>query len=181
MEIKIRTQSTPNPYALKFVSNVTFKSSGKATFSSPEECHHIPLALRLMQTPNVMQIHFFENSMTLTQNGITAWDDLSETVQRIIREEIPNHDPEFKSAEEQRRANLPEELLEVEQILDQTIRPSLQMDGGDIEVLSLDGVTLSVRYEGACGSCPSSTGATLEAIQGILRERFNENIIVQPV
>ena len=181
MEVKIRTQSTPNPYAIKFVSNATFKTSGKATFSSLEECHHIPLALRILQTPNVMQIHFFDNSMTLTQNGIAPWEDLTELVERIIREEMGNHNPDFKSAEEMRRENLPEELLDVEEILDQTIRPSLQMDGGDIEVLALDGNVLSVRYEGACGSCPSSTGATLDAIEGILRERFREDIKVIPI
>ena len=107
--------------------------------------------------------------------------DIVAVVEKIIKDEMPDHNPDFKSAEEIRRSELPEELLKVEEILDRTIRPSLQMDGGDIEVLSLEGNILSVRYEGACGSCPSSTGATLEAIEGILRDQYSENIIVQPI
>jgi NFU1 iron-sulfur cluster scaffold homolog, mitochondrial len=57
----------------------------------------------------------------------------------------------------------------------------LQGDGGDIEVIALNGKELQVRYQGACGTCPSSTSATLEAIQGILQEQFDPEIQIVPV
>ena len=57
----------------------------------------------------------------------------------------------------------------------------LQGDGGDIEVVGYKNHQLEVRYQGACGTCPSSTAATLDAIQGILREQFDPELEVVPV
>jgi len=57
----------------------------------------------------------------------------------------------------------------------------LQGDGGDIEVVNLEGKKLYVHYEGACGTCPSSTSGTLMAIEGILRDEFVPDLEVIPV
>ena len=46
-------------------------------------------------------------------------------------------------------------------MLDEEVRPYLQNDGGDLHVLGLDGNKLSVHYQGACGTCPSSISGTL--------------------
>ena len=73
----------------------------------------------------------------------------------------------------ERRRKLPKEVQAVEEILDRTIRPGLQGDGGDIECLSFEDNVLVVKYQGACGTCPSSTTGTLEAIKGILRDEMN--------
>ena len=63
--------------------------------------------------------------------------------------------------------------------MDRTIRPALQMDGGDLQIIALDGNTLTVNYQGACGSCPSSSMGTLKAIEGILRDEFNPDLVVE--
>jgi Fe-S cluster biogenesis protein NfuA len=67
------------------------------------------------------------------------------------------------SEEEQERLELISELL------DQRIRPSLQADGGDLHVVGLSGNYLSIHYQGACGSCPSSISGTLAAIENLVR------------
>ncbi len=60
---------------------------------------------------------------------------------------------------------------QVEQVLE-TIRPSLQMDGGDVELVDVDedGV-VSVRLKGACGSCPMSTMTLKMGIEKSLMEK----------
>ena len=84
---------------------------------------------------------------------------------------LENHDADFQSSEENRRETLSPELQQIEAILDRSIRPALQGDGGDLEVLALEGHLLTIRYEGACGSCPSATSGTLSAIQGVPAQR----------
>jgi Fe-S cluster biogenesis protein NfuA len=42
-------------------------------------------------------------------------------------------------------------------------------DGGDLQIVGLDGNVLSIRYYGACGSCPSSLAGTLSAIGNLAR------------
>ncbi len=66
----------------------------------------------------------------------------------------------------------------INEILDRTVRPYLQADGGGITVQRREGDTVFVRYEGACGSCPSSIGGTLMAIQSILLDELEAEIEV---
>jgi Fe-S cluster biogenesis protein NfuA len=54
-------------------------------------------------------------------------------------------------------------------LLDTQIRPYLKSDGGDLNVIALVGNQLSVHYQGACGSCPSSLSGTLNAIVNLVR------------
>ena len=72
------------------------------------------------------------------------------------------------------------EIEKINEVLNQTIRPSLQMDGGDLKLISYDNNVLKIRYQGACGSCPNAMFGTLQAIEGVLKERYNPNIVVQP-
>jgi Fe-S cluster biogenesis protein NfuA len=62
----------------------------------------------------------------------------------------------------------------VEEALKQ-IRPSLQRDGGDIELVSVDEKgTVKVRLKGACGSCPMSTMTLKMGVEKHLKEQFPE-------
>jgi Fe-S cluster biogenesis protein NfuA len=75
------------------------------------------------------------------------------------------------------------EMQKIDEILDRTVRPGLQGDGGDIEVLSFEPKEKKVyiHYQGACGTCPSSTAGTLMAIESILRDEFDPECQVIPV
>lgn len=181
MDVKMMIQPTPNPYAKKIICNYDLKSRGKVTFSHAEECAHIPLAKALFEIPAVTQVHFFENAITLTQDGTVSWDEILGEARRLIKALLGQHNPDFASPEELRRSEMSPELQKVEEILDRTIRPALQGDGGDLQILSLEGNFLTIRYEGACGTCPSSVTGTLSAIQSILREEFNPDIEIIPI
>lgn len=183
-DILIRVQPTPNPNALKFVTNVPLKSEGKATFSRPSEAVGIRLAEDLFAINDVRQLHFFENVVTVTYAEGADVDTLRLEVQAVLQSRLPVHDPGFLVEEERKKADrskLPADIQMIESILDNTVRMYLQGDGGDIEVVGLTGKKLEVRYQGACGTCPSSTAATLDAIQGILQEQFDPELEVVPV
>lgn len=183
-DILIRVQPTPNPNALKFVVNVPVKNEGKATYSRPSEAVGVRLAEDLFMIDGVRQLHFFENVITVTYADETDIDTLRLEVQAVLQSRLPIHDAGFLVEEEKKkidRSTLPPDIQKIEEILDNTVRMFLQGDGGDIEVIKLDGHNLEVRYQGACGTCPSSTSATLDAIQGILQEQFDPEIQIIPV
>ena len=69
-------------------------------------------------------------------------------------------------------------LLRINDILDEKVRPALMGDGGYLEVLGLKDHTLSIRYQGACGSCPSSLTGTLMAIEGMLKQEIDPELEV---
>ena len=95
---------------------------------------------------------------------------------------MPVHNPDFGviDSKKAKRSDLSPDIQKIEEILDRTIRPGLQGDGGDIEVVKYEENKLYVSYQGACGTCPSSTSGTLMAIEGILKDEFNANIEVIP-
>lgn len=66
---------------------------------------------------------------------------------------------------------------EVQDVLDK-LRPFLQRDGGDVELVDVENGVVKLRLMGACGSCPSST-ITLKA--GIERALFEEVEGIQEV
>ncbi len=178
--IEITIQPTPNPNALKFILNRDVKTDGKVSFKTPQDCKDVPLALCLFDLRGVDQIHFFQNVITISKFSFEDWDALEPAVQTCIENFIDDHDPNFKvfDPEASRRENLSPELQQIETILDKRIRPGLQGDGGDLVVKDFKDNVLIVKYQGACGTCPSSTTGTLEAIRSILREEVNQDIEV---
>ena len=61
----------------------------------------------------------------------------------------------------------------VEKVLDE-LRPFLLADGGNVEIVEIDGPIVKVRLQGACGSCPSSTMTLKMGIERKLMEMIPE-------
>ncbi len=70
---------------------------------------------------------------------------------------------------------------EVKKVLDQ-IRPSLQADGGDAELVDVsDQGVVKVKLTGASGSCPMSQMTLKQGIERILKEKVSQTIGVESV
>ncbi len=61
------------------------------------------------------------------------------------------------------------------------LRGMLQADGGDMELISIEGKTVKLRLRGACGSCPHATMTLKQGIERILRESIDPEIVVERV
>ncbi|MDI6801043.1 MAG: Fe-S cluster assembly protein NifU [Thermodesulfovibrionales bacterium] len=66
----------------------------------------------------------------------------------------------------------------IQDVIEKEIRPALQADGGDIELIDVEGDRVIVALRAMCVSCPMG-GITLEGIQKKLRELVSEDIIVE--
>lgn len=178
--LEITIQPTPNPNALKFILGQDVITEGKISFKTPQDCREVPLAAALFDLRGVDQIHFFQNVITISKFSFEDWEALEPAVQTCIESFIEDHDPNIKvfDPEADRRAHLTPEMQKIEEILDKRIRPGLQGDGGDLVVKDFKENVLIVKYQGACGTCPSSTTGTLEAIRSILRDEFHQEIEV---
>lgn len=176
----VTSQPTPNPNALKFVTDKDVKNEGKTSFKNPAQAKGVALAEALFDLRGVDQIHFFQNVITVSKFTFEPWEKLEPAVATTIENMIEDHNPDFADhdPEKERRKNLPDDLLQIEEILDRRIRPGLQGDGGDLAALSYQDNVLMVRYQGACGTCPSATTGTLEAIRAILRDEYDPEIEV---
>ncbi len=176
----IHVQPTPNPNALKFILDTDVKANGKTSFKNPRQAKDVPLAAALFDLRGVDQVHFFQNVITVSKFTFEPWESLEPAVLTQIETLIEEHDSNFvdHDPEVERRKHLSADLLKIEEILDHRIRPGLQGDGGDLKVLSYQDNILLVQYMGACGTCPSSTTGTLEAIRAILQDEYDPEIEV---
>lgn len=183
MDIRLIVQSTPNPNALKFVTNQSLKSEGNITYKSSDDCGANTLAQTIFEChPAITEVYLFDNYVTVTQKGSADWDELEQKIRVIIQDLLPSHNPDIQ-VEEKKSNQSPitstPEMDQINAILDETVRPALQMDGGDIQIVGFENNTVRVLYQGACGSCPSASMGTMKAIENILKDQVNPDITVE--
>jgi Fe-S cluster biogenesis protein NfuA len=72
---------------------------------------------------------------------------------------------------------------DIEKVLDEHVRPGLQMDGGNVEVMGWEPKTgtVKVRLTGACGGCPMAQMTLQGAVERTLKEYLKEVKKVLPV
>ena len=59
------------------------------------------------------------------------------------------------------------------------LRVYLQNDGGDMEVISIEGKTVTLKLKGACGSCPMATVTLKDGLERTLKEEIDPEIVVE--
>ena len=71
------------------------------------------------------------------------------------------------------------ELEKITGIINHEIRPFLQRDGGDLQIVSFKDDVLTIDYQGACGCCPHAKMGTLMMIEETLKEKYSPKIKVE--
>ena len=61
------------------------------------------------------------------------------------------------------------------------LRVHLQADGGDLEIVGIDGKTVQLRLRGACGDCPHAAMTIKGGLERILREEIDPEIVIERV
>ena len=69
---------------------------------------------------------------------------------------------------------------QVQTVLDK-IRPALQADGGDVELVAVDGGVVKVKLVGACRGCPMSQLTLANGVERVLKEELPDVERVEPV
>jgi NFU1 iron-sulfur cluster scaffold homolog, mitochondrial len=170
-------EPTPNPNAMKFILKEPLTWGITRSYDNAAAAENDPLGAALFDIEHVTNVFYVDHWITVTQDGSADWDELLRDLAKPIRE-APAADentaamatqaatPEIGEMSEADR----ERLDRINEILDEQVRPYLQGDGGDLYVLGLQGNTLTVHYQGACGSCPSSLSGTLAGIESLVKQ-----------
>lgn len=175
----IDIQETPNPDALKFITDARLVAVGARSFEDARAGELDPLAASIFATGPVASVFYMDRFVTVTKFPGADWDWIREKVQAAIE---ANAQPvEEKPVAGTGSAESGEILDKINQVLDENIRPALAGDGGGLEVIGYNDFILSVHYQGACGSCPSATAGTLFAIQNLLQRMIDPRIEVVSV
>jgi len=168
-------EDTPNPNAVKFTLKEPLTWGITRSYENAGQAKNDALAAALFDIEHVTNVFYVDRWLTVTQDGEADWPELVRKVAEPIRA-APTADAQTVgtvAAATSAIAGLsPEDhqrLCAINVLLDEQIRPALQGDGGDLHVVGLDGNQLSVHYQGACGTCPSSISGTLRGIENLVR------------
>ena len=178
-------EETPNPNAVKFILREAVSHGVARQYGSAADAVDDPLATSLFDVGHIVSVFYMDRMITVEKEDEGDWDDLLPALAVPIRTaEAVNSSAAVGAAVGGSIAAVTSDdprLLKINEILDDKVRPALMGDGGYLEVLGLREHTLSIRYQGACGSCPSSLTGTLMAIEGMLKQEVDPEIEVVAV
>ena len=180
--ISVYVEATPNPGTLKFVaSELLIPNGGALEFEDPDAPAGIsPLAEKLFNLPFVDGIFIASNFVAVSKNDVVEWDlvqlELREQIQEMLNSGIEVYKKEgLEEQKEQRKeqvneADFSEEEKKVADILDEYVRPSVEGDGGAIDLHSFKDGVVKVTLRGACSGCPSSMVTLKDGIENLLKQ-----------
>ena len=168
---------TPNPQALKFVLNEKLLNYESRQFGSKEDAVNDPLAKGIFELEGVISVFYMDKFITIEKAKEANWGQ----IQRPFINFLKTFDKNLIPGEKDVKPTSEDEsalIKQINEILDLRVRPALASDGGGLQVLGVNGYTVKIHYQGACGSCPSAISGTLMAIEGLLKRDINPAIEV---
>jgi Fe-S cluster biogenesis protein NfuA len=184
-------EETPNPNAVKFILKEPVTAGTTRSFHSAGEAAEDPLAGPLFAVGEVSSVFYMDKMITVEKSDEADWDDLLPRLAVPIRAAAAVGTNGGAQAQQAAAAGVggalgalmsdDPRLARINELLDEKIRPYLASDGGWLEVVSLKESTLTIRYQGACGSCPSSLSGTLMGIESLIRQDIDPEIEVVAV
>ncbi len=185
-------QETPNPNAVKFLLKEPVSHGTSHSFKSAQDVGDNALAKSLFEISEVVSVFYMDKMITVEKTDEAEWDELLPALAVPIRAaesvaSASNGNGNGKGAAESVggaiavAASDDPKIVQINELLDERIRPYLASDGGWLEVVGLENHILKIRYEGACGSCPSSLTGTLMAIENMIKDDIDPEIEVVAV
>lgn len=178
-------QETPNPNAVKFILKEAVSHGTSHSFKNAVSAAENQLAKSIFETGNVVSVFYMDKMITVEKTDESDWDEILPLLAVPIRaaESVAIAKAAAATVGGAIASAVSDDpkIAEINALLDERIRPYLASDGGWLEVLELEDKTLKIRYEGACGSCPSSLTGTLMAIENMIKEEIDPEIEVVAV
>ena len=182
-------QETPNPNAVKFILKEPVSHGTSHSFKDVAAATEDKLASSLFAVGEVVSVFYMDKMITVEKTDDAEWDEVLPALAVPIRaaDAVARSNGNGNGAASAvcgalaAAVNDDPKIAEINALLDDRIRPYLAGDGGWLEVVGLEDTTLKIRYEGACGSCPSSLTGTLMAIENMIKDEIDPDITVLAV
>lgn len=182
--VSIYTEMTPNPETMKFVANKLLYPGKSVDFKNEESASASPLAMQLFSFPFIKSVFIASNFVTLTKTDDTEdWQDVIPSVKQFLKEYLEEGNVIIN--EEELAARKPESTNEIhindgdvvkriKELLENYVKPAVEMDGGAIQFLSYDNGTVNLMMQGSCSGCPSSMITLKAGIEGMMKRMIPE-------
>jgi len=165
------------------------KYRGEEVTDDEEDHDHGKIICRCLGVTDATIKHVVETNKLTTVDDVTHYckagggctschNDIQMILDEANRHLVQKQEAEVRAAGEMKLTNI-QKINLIQQTITSEIAPHLRQDGGDIELIDVDGDKVIVALRGACSGCPSS-GYTLKlSVEAKLRELVSPDIVVE--
>ncbi len=127
----------------------------------------------------------------IRENGLTTVEEVTnytkagggcggcvEDIEAILKRVVGTPATEPVAKPPPKRLTNIQKMRLIEETIEREVRPQLRKDGGDIELLDIDGDRVVVSMLGSCANCPVSRFTLAGVVEAKLREFVSENLVV---
>lgn len=189
MNYSLYAESTPNPEVMKFVSNRMIADKNVELLSA-ESAKNITIARELFNFPFVKSVFLSSNFISITKTENIKWENIAMQLRifildflnksKIVINYTENIDETTTSTSSNNKSVVKKEFegdaKEIEQILEEYIKPAVESDGGSITLDSFENGIVTVNLSGACSGCPSSTITLKQGIESLLKQKLGDKV-----
>ena len=181
--ISIYTEMTPNPETMKFVANKLLYPGKSIDFPDVESARPSPLANELFGFPFIKSVFIASNFVTLTKTTDTDWDDVIPSIRLFLKEYLEEGKAVINEEEivtrksessNEVQADDSDVVKRIKELLDNYVRPAVEMDGGAIQFRSYEEGKVNLMLQGSCSGCPSSMITLKAGIEGMMKRMIPE-------
>ena len=177
----IQIENTPNPNALKFLSENKISEVGTIEFqkdnigeiqnSFVKSLLNIEGIELVLYSDNFLSVKKKENanSESIKPSVISHLNDYFQTNKKPILVKKISDKPETKNDK-----NENDTINQINEVLETKIRPAVAKDGGDIKFISFENGVVKVELKGSCSGCPSSMMTLKQGVQNLLKHYVKE-------
>ncbi len=169
----IQIEITPNPNALKFLSEKQLSEVETQEFQK-SDINNIKneFIKNLLNFEGVELVLISKNFMSVKKTEETNWDTLKPSIISSINDYFEKNNKPIivKENLDEKRVELndDETVQKIKDVLETKVRPAVAKDGGDIQFLSFDNGIVKVQLKGSCSGCPSSVMTLKQGVQNLL-------------
>ncbi len=181
--ISIYTEMTPNPETMKFVANKLLYPGKSVDFPDIESANPSPLAVELFGFPFIRAVFIASNFVTLSKTPDTDWTDVIPSIREFLKQYLEEgktvvNEEELAAVKQESSnevaADDDDVVKRIKELLDNYVRPAVEMDGGAIQFKSYENGTVSLAMQGSCSGCPSSMITLKAGIEGMMKRMIPE-------
>ena len=162
----ILTEPTPNPHAQKFIFDQQLVGEGSVWYDIDLAVNSNEFVRKLFRVAGVRFALLQENYVTVTKFPQWEWSDLTKKIKSAVEDETVY----IESGETDKMC---QDVIccAVRKIMEDEIRPAVQLDGGDIKFIKYEDGVVHIKMQGSCWGCPNH-----ESTLGALTNKLNQKI-----
>ena len=169
----IQIENTPNPNALKFLSEKPFSEVETQEFQKKDLSQiKNEFVKNILDFDGVELVLISKNFMSVKKDNKISWDILKPSIISSINDYFEKNNKPMILKENATSKKKPleenETIQQIKDVLETKVRPAVAKDGGDIQFVSFDNGIVQVKLKGSCSGCPSSVMTLKQGVQNLL-------------